>query len=122
MGQDNNSKKFGRRYLIYAILIASAAALSFLYIDLLDVEETLVKEEFEYHEKRVLDDMDDFFRPINQEFNFMVELMVLEGFDLSDSMAFIPRFIPLLKSSKAISSVMLADEEGNEQMLLKMER
>jgi len=121
MKQSNNKQIFQRRHLIYAILIASAMALSYLYFDLLGVEEDLVKAEFSYLESKVVEDLEDFFMPIGEDYNYIVQLMLLDDYDFSDTSGFLARFIPLLNNSQAISSVMMANEKGEEMMLLKME-
>ena len=106
--------------LILIILIASAVTLITMYNNLSstvqDMSKVMIQDRLDLTKK----ELDIIFQPINQRLETVRERGKKGLFrDIQDIQMLNDIFIPLLKSSPSISSMMIANELGDEYMLLQ---
>ncbi len=106
--------------LILIILIASAVTLITMYNNLSstvqDMSKVMIQDRLDLTKK----ELDIIFQPINQRVETVRERGKKGLFrDIQDIQMLNDIFIPLLKSSPSISSMMIANELGDEYMLLQ---
>ena len=106
--------------LILIILIASAVTLITMYNNLSstvqDMSKVMIQDRLDLTKK----ELDIIFQPINQRVETVRERGKKGLFrDIQDIQMLNDIFIPLLKSSPSISSMMIANEQGDEYMLLQ---
>lgn len=109
------------QYLLLLVFIISTGVFTYLMFNLYDTVESLAITLIEQKEQQTRNKLDKFFEPIINELEVSVERGAsgaYQNFKMEDFTLF---FHPFLANSKAISSLMLANEYGDELMLLQMD-
>ena len=106
--------------LILLILIGATVALFTMYKNLSstvqNMSKVMIQDRLDLTEK----ELNNIFQPINQRLETARERGITGFFDDIDNKKHLnDLFIPLIKTSNSISSIMIANEKGDEYMLLK---
>jgi len=107
-------------YAILPLSIACLGVFSFLIIDLSSTIEELAKTTITVKNEEINDELDFYFSPFVESIERTIDLGQAGFYDSLSLEEFNANFIPLLKNSKQISSLMLADDKGNEKLLLQL--
>lgn len=109
------------QYFIYTLLIGCLVILGVLLVNLSETVESLAKTLIDQNSHQVQTELNNFFTPVDVDVkinadmaeNGIFDQMTVEEFDL--------HFIPFVKNSKSVSSMMMANANGDEYMLLQMD-
>jgi serine phosphatase RsbU (regulator of sigma subunit) len=92
--------------------------LVYLLFNLQEVEGGLVETAFKQQKEEVVNRLNSFFKPVEAQLEVATEIGSFGRFNQYDLQEFDEHFIPLIKTSSAISSLMMANQQGEELMLL----
>jgi len=108
--------------IVILILLAALGILLVMYQNLSSTVENMSKIMIQDRLDLTIQELSNIFDPVNQELN-TISLQGKKGLfpDLRDATTLNKTFIPLLKNSPSVSSLLLANEEGDEYMLLKLD-
>lgn len=108
------------QYFIYTLLASCLIILGILLINLSETVDSLAKTLIDQNTERVKAELDNFFTPVDTDIKITSEMGENGLFDDMSVKNFNYHFIPFIHNSNSISSMMMADENGNEYMLLQM--
>ncbi len=108
--------------IIVLILVASLALLITMYHDLSNTVRNLSTVMIQDRLDLTKHEISSIFDPINQQLNTAIE-WVSNGLitDILDQQKLNEIFVPLIKSSNSISSILIANEQGDEYLLLQQD-
>lgn len=106
--------------LILLILIAATVTLFTMYKNLASTVQNMSRVMIQDRLDLAKEELNNIFQPINNRLKTTRERGLAGLFENLDDQDYLNAlFIPLLKTSKSISSIMIANESGDEYMLLK---
>ncbi len=106
--------------LILLILIAATVTLFTMYKNLSSTVQNMSKVMIQDRLNLTEKELNNIFQPINQRLETARERGMKGVFDNIDNQKHLnDLFMPLIKTSKSISSIMIANEKGDEYMLLQ---
>lgn len=108
-------------YFIYALSLSCFGILVFLMFDLSKTIDELAISLIEQKKEQTVNELDNFFEPITTNINVTIERSKTGSYDSTGLSEFNKHFIPFLKESPTISSMMLANQNGDEFMLLEQD-
>ncbi|MCP4310489.1 MAG: serine/threonine-protein phosphatase [Bacteroidetes bacterium] len=112
-------KRMITKYLIYALSAISTSILIVSLIDLSASIDELATSTIMHNKDEVFHEFDHYFHPIVEAVEIAIERGESGFFDEISREEFDLHFIPLLKNSIPISSILMANSKGDEKMLMK---
>ncbi|TXB64801.1 SpoIIE family protein phosphatase [Vicingus serpentipes] len=109
------------KYLVISLSVLSISLLIYLIIDLNATIDELVVSTLEQESEQVKSECEDLLENVTNEFIIYEENLSASKIDLNKNDFFYNTFIPLLKHSNIVSSLLLANANGDELMLLKID-
>jgi serine phosphatase RsbU (regulator of sigma subunit) len=109
------------QYFIFSLLVGCLVILGILMVNLSDTVDSLAKTLIDQNSNHVRTELDNFFAPVDRDVSITAEMGESGLFDSMSVEQFDYQFIPFLKNSMTISSMMMANEHGDEYMLLQMD-
>ena len=101
--------------------VGCLAILIFLMIDLSNSIDLLAVDLIGQKKEQAEDELDHFFEPVVEDIDITIGRGEGDFFDSISLSDFNRHFIPFISNSKPISSMMLAQPNGNEKMLLQLD-
>ena len=92
--------------------------LGYLLYDLKRVEQSLILTTFSQQEREVSEKLNAFFQPVDELLRMGIYTGLYGNFKLPDLHTFNRTFVPLLEVSQSVTSIMLANLQGEEAMVL----
>ncbi|MBL4709955.1 MAG: hypothetical protein JKY48_16100, partial [Flavobacteriales bacterium] len=111
--------RFITKYFFFIILACSILILGYLFLNLKDTEESLIKSAFIQQEKELTNRLNSFFKPIENHIKIASQSGSFGNYHPINIQQFNKNFIPLIEKSSAISALMMANQQGEELMLMK---
>ncbi len=109
------------KYIIYSMSIGCLCILVFLMLDLSNTIDQLAISLINQKKEQTRKELDHFFNPVVEDIETTINHGKSSFFDSLSITEFNLHFIPFIQSSKPISSMMLANLNGDEKMLLQMD-
>jgi serine phosphatase RsbU (regulator of sigma subunit) len=109
------------KYLVIFLSVLSISLLIYLIIDLNATIDELVVSTLEQESEQVKSECEDLLENVTNEFIIYEENLSASKIDLNKNDFFYNTFIPFLKHSNIVSSLLLANANGDELMLLKID-
>lgn len=109
------------QYFIYTLLVGCLIILGSLLLNLSETVDSLAKTLIDQNTYQVKTELDNFFTPVDVDVRINSDMAENGVFDKMTVQEFDLHFIPFLKNSKSVSSMMMANANGDEYMLLQMD-
>ncbi|MEZ4936006.1 MAG: hypothetical protein R2799_00270 [Crocinitomicaceae bacterium] len=114
-------KKIPEKYIIYGLLFIGAVVLTFTFFNLSQTVEDIAESILHEKKGQTLVELDNFFNPVISDLEIAIEQAKRGEFDQMNLEEFNKHFLPILKESRPVSSIMMATEQGKEFMILDLD-
>lgn len=109
------------QYFIYTLLVGCLVILGVLLMNLSETVESLAKTLIDQNTHQVQTELNNFFSPVDVDVKITSDMAENRVFDEMSVEEFDLHFIPFVKNSTSVSSMMMANANGDEYMLLQMD-